>query len=183
MSDQKAHVRIDEGIKRGPKHQHRPPAKRKDTATGTIPADLSPDVVIEQYLTEATTSQIATRYGVSRKTLVRWLVDQRPKQWREVQVIRALCRKEDADEGIESACDALSLARAREQLRSGQWDLERLDSANYGQQQAINPNAGLPILQITILQAAPVAGLPHAALQQPVEDAQVVVPLISDSSK
>ena len=140
-----AHRRIDEGVKRGARHQHKPPAKRKDTATGIIPADLNHDTVLEQYLTESTTSQIAAGYGVSRKTLVRWLVAERPEQWKKVQIIRALCRKEDADEGIEVACDALSLARAREQLRSGQWDLERLDSANYGQNQYVAPVAAVQI--------------------------------------
>jgi hypothetical protein len=134
-----SHLRIDEGIKR-PRYAHKPPAKRKDTATGTIPPDLDPDAVLDRYLTEATTSQIAASYGVSRKTLVRWLVNERPEAWKKVQVIRALCRKEDADEGIETACDALSLARAREQLRSGQWDLERLDSGNYGQKQQLELN-------------------------------------------
>ena len=130
------HIRIDEGVKRGPKHAHKPPKKRPE-GNGQIPADLSPATVIERYLTESTTGQIAYSYGVSRKTLVRWLQTHAPEQWREVQVIRALCRKEDADEQIETACDALSLARAREMLRSGQWDLERLDSKNYAAKQEV----------------------------------------------
>lgn len=165
-----AHVRIDEGVKRGPRHPHKPPAKRKDTATGSIPDGLNPDTVIEQYLTESTTSQIAAAYGVSRKTLVRWLVEQRPNEWKKVQVIRALCRKEDADEGIEGACDALSLARAREQLRSGQWDLERLDSKNYGQKQELTVSVQ-PILTINAVRQD-VASLPNAAVLQ----ANVITP-------
>ena len=163
-----AHIRIDEGIKRGPKYNHKLPARRKDTATGIIPPDLSPDTVLDRYLTESTTSQIAAEYGVSRKTLVRWLTDQRPDQWKKVQVIRALCRKEDADEGIESACDALSLARAREQLRSGQWDLERLDSSNYGQKQEVSltVDLGSALQKIIenrakVLESAPVVALEH----------------------
>ncbi len=143
-----ASKRIDKGIKRGarphqnkpPRYAHKPPKHpgRMDTALGIIPADLNPQEVLERYLTESTTSQIAAQYGVSRKTLVRWLKDKAPDQWKQVQIIRALCRKEDADEGIENACDALSLARAREMLRSGQWDLERLDSHNYGQKQEVS---------------------------------------------
>ena len=137
--DVQANKRIDAGIKRGPKAQyrHKPPARRLDTATGTIPEGLSPDLVLERYLTESTTSQIAASYGVSRKTLVRWLYDQRPDEWKRVQVIRALCRKDDADDGMEVACDALSLARAREQLKSAQFDLERLDARTWGQQNRV----------------------------------------------
>ena len=134
-----AHIRIDEGISRGPRYKHKPakhPGKMSEGKT-TIPVDLNPDSVLERYLTEETTSQIAVDYGISRKTLVRWLAQVRPEQWKQVQVVRALCRKESGDEGIEVACDALSLARAREMLRSGQWDLERLDSANYGQKQEL----------------------------------------------
>lgn len=130
------HVRIDEGVKRGARHQHKPPKKRPE-GKGAVPEGLKPSEVLDRYLTESTTGQIAYGYGVSRKTLVRWLIANAPEQWKEVQVIRALCRKEDADEGIETACDALSLARAREMLRSGQWDLERLDSKNYGPKQEV----------------------------------------------
>ena len=132
-----SHVRIDEGIKRGPRNRHKAPPRRLDTATGAIPTDLTPEAVIERYLTESTTSQIAQSYAVSRKSLVRWLVEHKPKEWKQVQVIRALCRKDAGDEGLEVACDALSLARAREQLKSAQWDLERLDHTNYGMKQEV----------------------------------------------
>lgn len=139
------HIRIDDGIKRGPRHKHKLPVKPKDHKVGIIPPDLNPDTVLERYLTESTTSQIAQEYGVSRKTLVRWLVEQRPAQWKQIQIIRALCRKEDGDEGIETACDALSLARAREQLRSGQFDLERLDAPTWGQQVRTDVNVNIDL--------------------------------------
>ena len=142
------YVRIDKGISRGPRHKHQLP-QRSAEAVGKIPPTLRPAEVLERYLTESTTSQIAASYGVSRKTLVRWLVEQAPNDWKQVQVVRALCRKENADEEIEVACDALSLARAREMLRSGQWDLERLDPANYSPQQRVEitmPQLG-PALQ------------------------------------
>ena len=137
MTDEIIGTRIDRGVKRGPRNPHKAPTRRPEHKVGTIPPNLDPDSVLDRYLTESTTSQIAYDYGVSRKTLVRWLVEQRPEQWKKIQVIRALCRKEDGDEGIEVACDALSLARAREQLRSGQWDLERLDSKNYAPKQEV----------------------------------------------
>ena len=131
--------RIDKGIKRGPRNAHKPAryTRRPDLGSWAIPKDLNAKEVLEQFLTETTTSHIAQKYGISRKALVSWLREVEPKAWKEAQVLRALCRKEDADDNMESACDAFSLARAREMLRSGQWDLERLDSANYGQKTQI----------------------------------------------
>ena len=134
-----SHVRIDEGIKRGPrKPQERIRRSPKaDLGTWVIPEGLTPQTVLERYWTEESTSQIASQYGLSRKALVRWLREQCPQEWKEVQIARALCRKDDGDEGLEVACDALSLARAREQLKSAQWDLERLDHKNFGVKQEV----------------------------------------------
>ena len=132
------HTRIDEGIKRGPRHKHTTPKPKVDNGSWSIPEGLDPKLVLERYLTESTTSQVAAEYGVTRKALTRWLRETVPDDWKKVQVVRALCRKEDGDEGIEFASDALSLARAREQLRSGQWDLERLDSETFGQRTHID---------------------------------------------
>ena len=132
-----AHLRIDEGVKRGPRQYRLHQPKRRDTARTTIPEDLDPNEVLERYLTDQTTSQIATSYGVSRKTLVRWLIAKAPLQWRQVQLVRAHARKLDADEGIEGASDALSLARAREMLRSGQFDLQALDPDYQPKQQVM----------------------------------------------
>lgn len=127
-----AHVRIDEGIKRGPKVQRRPgPGKlRRNPETGkvqAIPEDLDHKEVLARYLSEDTTSQIAQSFGVTRKSLVAWLRQVAPKEWKQVQVIRAHDRKEQGNEEIEGAEDALSLARAREIVRSAQWELAALD--------------------------------------------------------
>ena len=136
-----AHIRIDEGIARGPrpaKNPHKLKSPKADLGTWVIPKDLDPDEVLAEYLAAHTTSSIAARYGLSRKALVGWLREQRPEQWKRVQVLRALIRKEDGDEQIETAPDALSLARARELLKSAQFDLERLDPNTWGQKQEIN---------------------------------------------
>lgn len=125
-----SHVRIDEGVKRGPNLRQgvptRPSAKA-DLGSWQIPPDLNPDEVLDRYMTEATTSQIASQYGLSRKALTRWLREQRPKEWKNAQIIRALAIKEDSEEGLACAPDALSLARARELLRGAQFDLQALD--------------------------------------------------------
>ena len=124
------HQRIDEGIPRGPKRRSVP--KRRNPETGqvqAIPPDLDPQTVLNQYLTEKTTSQIAKQYGLTRKSLVAWLRKIVPEQWYDVQAVRAFCRKDDGDEQLYTAADAISLARARELVRSGQFELQALDRA------------------------------------------------------
>ena len=131
-----AHIRIDEGIKRGPKKQRLALARKpvdESKLSPIIPAHLDPREVLERYLAEPHTSKIAESYGVTRRNLTRWLKDVCPVEWKQVQVVRALIFKEDGNEGLETAQDALALARAREMVKSAQWDLERLDSATFGQ--------------------------------------------------
>ena len=145
------HIRIDDGIKRGPRLRNgRPtmPSNPADLGTGIIPANLDPDEVLRQYLTVPTTSKLANSYGVSRKALVGWLREQRPAEWKQAQILRALCMKEDSETGLAVAPDALSLARARELLRAGQWDLERLD-ADYRPKQEVT-TVVQPILNIQV---------------------------------
>src|SRR3990167_1408028 len=100
-----SNIRIDEGIKRGPRkvYKHRRRSPKADLGSWSIPEGLDAQEVINRYLTEETTSQVATQYGLSRKALVKWLRETAPDQWKQVQVIRALCRKDDGDEGIEGA--------------------------------------------------------------------------------
>ena len=183
------HIRIDEGVKRGAQHPHKPPIRPVDAKQTEITAGLNPHEVLDKYLTERTTSQIAQSYGVSRKALVRWLREVVPDEWNKVQLVRALIRKEDGDEGIEGACDALSLARAREMLRSGQWDLERLDRKNYGQdtQIAININQ-IDTLNVALTAAAGdlLGKLRTVAPQQQIEqssatEAEVLPPDTNDT--
>src|SRR3990167_6320543 len=134
--DQYHHQRIDKGIERNNlSSPGRTPAA--DLGSWVIPEGLNPHKVLERYLAEPTTSQIASEYGLSRKALTKWLRTTIPIEWKEAQVLRALYRKDLGDEGLETANDPLSLARAREQLKSAQWDLERLDSQNYGVKQEV----------------------------------------------
>lgn len=121
------HVRIDEGVARPQEPQ--PPIQRSQARATYqyIPLDLNPDEVLERYISSESTSKIAESYGVRRHALVRWLRVERPEQWKQIQIIRALCTKEDGENEIYDAQTALSLARARELVRAAQWDLEKLD--------------------------------------------------------
>ena len=126
-------TRIDKGVKR-PRYPQPKPRPLAEGQSPEIPVTLDADEVLKEYLTEGKTSGIAARYGIRRSALTRWLRHTKPEQWKEIQVIRALCTKEDGEQGLYDAETALNLARARELIRSAQWDLERLDSATFGQQ-------------------------------------------------
>jgi hypothetical protein len=64
----------------------------------------------------------------------------------------------NADDRLETADNALDLARAREMARNARLDLERRRSSLYGQKQEITHNV-TPVLVIN----APVAALPAIA--------------------
>jgi hypothetical protein len=54
---------------------------------------------------------------------------------------------------VQTASDPLSLARARESLRSAQWELERLFSRLYGQKQEVTHNLPQgPLVTIVLAQ-------------------------------
>lgn len=136
------YTRIDKGVKRGPKSTGagvpRTSVKRRRNAQGVvqaIPPDLDPKEVLQRYLTEETTSQIAQSYGVSRKSMTAWLRKVAIEEWRAVQVIRAHDKKDEGNDQLEGAQDALSLARAREIIRSAQWELQALDKDYQPKQQ------------------------------------------------
>ena len=122
-------TRIDRGVKRGPKAAKTalPRSPLADLGSWTIPPDLNPHEVLQRYLTESTTSQIAGQYGLSRKALVKWLRSTVPNEWKEIQLLRSHVNLDDGEDAIGLAGDALSLARAREQVKAAQWRLQALD--------------------------------------------------------
>lgn len=174
-----AHIRIDEGIKRGPKDAKHPqlPAKRPIEGDGwTIPEDLNPDTVLAEYLIAGKTSGIAIKYGLRRAALTRWLQKVRSKEWKEVQVVRALCTKEDGTEQLYDAVSALQLSRGRELLKASQFDLERLDPANWAQKQEITTHVQ-PVLNITVVAAASYPQCSNGEL--PIKEAEKAIDVIN----
>lgn len=135
------HVRIDEGVKRGPKKRTTPRLQPLKTIPGTYHpgklAGLDVQAVIGRYLNGETSNQIAESLGCTRQGLAYHLRKHSEEDWREAQIVQAVERKDLAEDAIRDADDALSLGRAREQLRSAQWDLERLFSRIYGPKQEL----------------------------------------------
>ena len=134
------HIRIDEGVKRGPR-KPRNSILRRDPVNGqamaVIPHDLLPATVLDRYLSDERTADIAASYGVKRSRLNQWLLEHAEEHWRKAQVARAVTAMENAKDTLEVAGDPLTLARARELLRAAQWELERLFSRLYGQKQEV----------------------------------------------
>ena len=155
-----ANKRIDAGIKRGPKASRTSVPRRRDPATGkvqAIPPDLDPQEVLARYLSEDTTSQIAASYGISRKSMISWLREVAPKDWKRVQLIRAHDRKDLSNEQIEDSTDPLSLARARELLKSSQWELTSLDP-DYQPKQSVTIHPGAPVAPELLVNAIELLG-------------------------
>ena len=137
-----AHIRIDEGIKRGPRLKLPARSPRKAVASpgkleqGKL-ANLNVQPILERYIAGASSTEIAKDLGVTRQGLAWWMRKHAEEDWKEAQVIQAVERKEKAESELETATDALSLARGREQLRSAQWDLERVCSRIFGVKQEV----------------------------------------------
>jgi hypothetical protein len=93
----------------------------------------NPNDVLNRVLNEESTKDIAASLGVTRSALNQWLLSTAEEQWKAAQVIRAYKRKEEAEDEMDTAQDALSLARAEKRLKAAQWDLERVCRRIYGQ--------------------------------------------------
>ncbi len=94
-----------------------------------------PKTILIRYLSDQSTAEIAKDYGCTRQALGQFLLKNAEEEWKEAQVARAIARKEKAEDDMETANDPLSLASARERLKSAQWDLERVCRRIYGQDQ------------------------------------------------
>ena len=102
--------------------------------------------VLERYINGEQVAQMAPDYGVSDVTIYALLLREREEDWKEVQRARALARLERAQGEMETAPDVLSLARARERVKSAQWELERLLRRLYGQDQQADSGGKLSIV-------------------------------------
>lgn len=100
-------------------------------ALAKITAD--PRDILERYLNGESTPQIAASFGVTKQALSLWLITKAENDWKASQLVKAIERKDKAEELIETAATMLDLTRGREMLRSAQWDLERVCRRIYGQ--------------------------------------------------
>jgi hypothetical protein len=132
-------VRIDKGVKRGPRKPPAPPrAPRNPTG---VSAKLGPAFdylsIVQRYIHGERTVDIASSLNVHRTALNYHLLRHCENEWKDAQVAIGITDLQQAEEDLETAADALALARAREQLRGAQWRLERLCSRLYGPKQEV----------------------------------------------
>jgi predicted transcriptional regulator len=95
--------------------------------------NVKPEEILARYLKEETSTQIAASLGVTKAALSYFMLKHAEAEWKDAQVVKALTRKEEAESLIETADNPLDLTRAREKLKSAQWDLERVCRRIYGQ--------------------------------------------------
>lgn len=138
------HVRIDEGIKRGPKKKPGPkpssPRRNNGQFLPVLPNDpQSIEKALQDYISGATLKQIADQHGVTRQAIYGWLLGELGGEQHSALVTRALtARIAKGDETLDTADNPLDLQRGREQARNARLDLERRRSSLYGQKQEVN---------------------------------------------
>ena len=106
--------------------------------------------------------EICKDHGVSHVTLYKYVIHHAEQQWKDLQVARALARKESAEEQLDDAKDQLSVNQARERLKAAQWDLERVCRRIYVQDAPpvqISINLNESVQRIKDLERE--LGLPH----------------------
>ncbi len=107
--------------------------------TPAKPAPLTKDeilpVVIERYLNGDSIVELAKQYGREWRTLYNWMLSYNGEQHRERVRTALTYRIADADLDLETACDKIQVARARERCRFARMDYERRYPQEYGQQQ------------------------------------------------
>ena len=140
---QEAHIRIDEGIKRGPRKKTGPkpssPRRNNGQFVELLPNDPeSISKAIQDYAAGATLEQLAQQHGVTKQAVYSWLLGELGGEQHSTLVTRALtARIARADGIIETADNPLDLSRGRELARNFRLDLERRRSNLYGNRLAV----------------------------------------------
>lgn len=137
-----AHVRIDEGVKRGKRKMRQEARQAPRTAEGTFSPIYSPakrsEVILsvpEAIRNGKTTRQIAEQHQIPLSTLQAWIVgNPEVEEARGAMIASELCIRMGE---IDDAQDPLGLARAREGFKAWSWIAERRESRLYGQKQEV----------------------------------------------
>lgn len=119
--------------------------RREKEAIGGVHSlsEVNPLAVVQRYLGGEKIKDMASQYRVNKISLYHFLLRHCPEEWMAAQKAKAFAMKEQGEELIVDAEDPLELGKGREQLRAGQWDLERVDRKNYGRDEQININLSI----------------------------------------
>ena len=141
-----AHLRIDEGIKRGPRPARKERIRKPDGSF--LPAD--PELknrIIQDAITALqrgeTTDDVGMRHGVSGRAVRAWLIGTP-----EAEIARGYLISSQLARTIDEIKDAdapMPLARAREEFRAWSWIAERRESRLYGQKQEVKVDIDMTV--------------------------------------
>lgn len=114
--------------------------RREQEAIGGVHSlsEVNPQSIVQRYIAGEKIKDMAHQYGVSRIAMYHFLLRHVPEDWMAAQKAKAFAMKEQGEELITDAADPLELGKGREQLRAGQWDLERVDRKNYGRDEQLH---------------------------------------------
>jgi len=132
--------------------------------------------VIETILTRSLNGErladIAKDYGVTKQSLQAQIIRYSPDEWKDTQAAKSMVAYEEARDRLDEPLDLPDLARVREQVRSRQWELERLIPRLYGNKQ-----------EVTVTHRSDLAERIQAAERRIIDvQAEVVPPLSSDTT-
>lgn len=122
------------------------PASRANAGAVKL-ANVKAKTVLDRYMAGEKIVDIAKDYSCTDAVVYHWLLRVAEDDWKSSQAAKAMADYEKAKEGLDTASDALSLARARERVRASQWELERVLRRIYGTDQ---PPAGLQTVHIHV---------------------------------
>jgi hypothetical protein len=114
--------------------------RREQEAIGGVHSlsEVDPQAIVQRYIAGEKIKDMAHQYGVSRIAMYHFLLRHVPEDWMAAQKAKAFAMKEQGEDLITDAADPLELGKGREQLRAGQWDLERVDRKNYGRDEQVH---------------------------------------------
>ena len=107
-----------------------------------VAIDIEP--FLQQLYAGKSLRDIATQLGVSRQAIHAWMLREAGEKYQEAITAALVARVAEADEKLDTAADAVDIARAREQARFARMDLERRRPHLYGQRPttAVQVNGG-----------------------------------------
>ena len=127
-------------------------------STALAMRETDPKVILQRYLSDENTKEIAKSFGVTRQALGQYLLKTAEAEWKEAQVARAIARKETAEDDMDAISSqiatadkeqrerlGLTLSLARERLKAAQWDLERVCRRIYGQDREASDSSRIAI--------------------------------------
>ena len=154
-----AHVRIDEGVKRGPRHKQRYWSRtpKGQAVVRKLPTDPTERAQLlahaaQRYAEGETLQAIASDLQCSDTAVRSFLLDEVGPEYLTIQTQGLLAKVSNADSDIDAAVvarDALMLAGAREKARFARMDLERRRPHLYGPKQEITQTI-TPVLHIHV---------------------------------